>query len=146
MPLLSGKPVGSVGRAGQLVVIPNNCIGCRTCELACSVTHSLAGQMSPSRIRIHPQGEDRYVQLTCLQCADAACAKVCPAGALERNEATGAIEHLPARCVGCGLCAAACPFGHMHFDRELLMPIKCDLCGGRPACAAFCPNQALEVR
>lgn len=134
-----------MGKRGRLVIIPHNCTGCRTCELACSFAHSTAGGLARSRIAIHPQGEERYVQLTCLQCAEAACAKACPTGALVRNEETGAIE-VTGLCVGCGLCEAACPFGHMHFDRALKVPIKCDLCGGQPACAAFCPHQALEIR
>lgn len=149
MPLSSGRALQPVGKQGQLVVIPRNCTGCRTCELACSFAHSAGGVLARSRIAIHPQepagGVDRYVQVTCLQCAEAACAEACPMDALVRNEDTGAIE-VTGRCVGCGLCEAACPFGHMHFDRALKVPVKCDLCGGRPACAAFCPHQALEIR
>jgi carbon-monoxide dehydrogenase iron sulfur subunit len=127
-------------------MIPHNCTGCRTCELACSFAHSTGGVMARSRIRIHAQGDERFIQVNCLQCVEAACAKVCPVEALQRNPDTGAIEVQAGRCVGCGLCEVACPFGHMHFDRQLKLPIKCDLCGGRPACAAFCPHNALEAR
>jgi Fe-S-cluster-containing dehydrogenase component len=86
------------------------------------------------------------MQLTCLQCAEAACVKVCPTEALVRNAQNGAVEVNLDRCIGCRSCEVACPFGHMHFDRQNLIPIKCDLCGGAPACAAFCPYEALEVR
>jgi Fe-S-cluster-containing dehydrogenase component len=85
------------------------------------------------------------VQVTCLQCVQAACVKVCPTQALVRS-ATGAIEIDAWRCIGCSLCAAACPFGHMHFDMQTHQPVKCDLCGGQPACAMFCPHNALEWR
>ncbi len=102
--------------------------------------------MGRSRIRIRQVGEERYVQLTCLQCVEAACISVCPAEALVRNEETGAVDINEARCIGCRRCEAACPFGHMHFDGGRLIPIKCDLCGGAPACAAFCPHSALEIR
>ena len=146
LPPLPGKPAQNIGQSGPLVVIPRNCTGCRTCELACSFAHSLDGQLGSSRIRVHPVGPDRYVQITCLQCVNAACVKVCPTQALVRDEQTGAIDVDAHRCIGCGLCEAACPFGHMHFDKELSLPVKCNLCGGRPACAMFCPHKALEWR
>jgi anaerobic carbon-monoxide dehydrogenase iron sulfur subunit len=128
------------------VLIPKNCIGCRTCELACSFVHSEGGKLGRSRIRVLPVAEGRFMQMNCLQCVEAACVKVCPTGALARNDATGAVRLLAERCIGCALCAAACPFGHMQFDRPAGMPVKCDLCGGEPACAAFCPSKALEMR
>ena len=141
-----GNPAELERKEGRLVIKPNNCTGCRTCELACSFVHSLGGFMGRSRIRIQKVDEDRYVQMTCLQCSEAACVKVCPTEALVRNDKTGAVEINEARCIGCRKCEAACPFGHMHFDRARMIPVKCDLCGGAPACAAFCPYNALEIR
>ncbi len=128
------------------IVIPKNCTGCRTCELSCSMTKGKNGALGKTRIRVFQTGENTSMQMTCLQCVDAACAKVCPTTALVRNEKTGAIEVIDSLCVGCGLCEAACPFGHIEFDRETKVPTKCDLCGGDPVCAKFCPEKALEMR
>ncbi|MCK9462126.1 MAG: 4Fe-4S dicluster domain-containing protein [Proteobacteria bacterium] len=128
------------------VIIPRNCTGCRTCELACAMVKGRNGALGQSRIRIFPIGEASYVQMNCLQCAEAACAKVCPTQALVRNEVTRAVELDAGRCIGCALCEAACPFGHIQFDRASGKPLKCDLCGGAPACAKFCPHRALEMR
>ncbi len=127
-------------------IIPGNCTGCRTCELACAMVKGEDGNLGQSRIQIYPTGPDRYMQMNCLHCAEAACAKVCPTDALVRNEETGAIELDEQRCIGCGLCEAACPFGHIRFDHVLKVPLKCDLCGGEPACVRFCPHNALEMR
>jgi len=128
------------------VIIPKNCTGCRTCELACSMVKGSGGSLGQSRIDIFPTGPDRYMQMTCLQCIEAACIKACPTDALVRNTETGAVEVLNERCIGCALCETACPFGHIRFDRALGFPLKCDLCSGNPACARFCPHQALEIR
>ena len=128
------------------VVIPRNCTGCRTCELACSMVKGEDGALGQTRIKVYPLNEKRNIQMTCLQCVDAACMKVCPTDALVRNEGTGAVELAEELCIGCSLCEAACPFGHIQFDRDSGLPLKCDLCGGNPACARFCPDKALEMR
>ncbi len=126
-------------------VIPKNCTGCRTCEVACAAAKGKDGVMGRSRIKITDMGDAKYIQLNCLQCVNAACMTVCPTAALVRNESTGAVEHLPERCIACGLCAAACPFGHIYFTEKEPVPLKCDLCGGDPACVKFCPHKALML-
>ncbi|MFA6033755.1 MAG: 4Fe-4S dicluster domain-containing protein [Myxococcota bacterium] len=130
----------------MLTVIPRNCVGCRTCELACSFAHSVDGRFARSRITVHPAGDKRWVQMTCLQCLDAACIRVCPVGALSRSEKTDGVVVDITRCTGCSLCSRACPFGHMAFDPDTRRASKCDLCDGAPKCAQFCPNKALEIR
>ena len=130
----------------SFVVIPNNCTGCRTCLVACAAIKGTPGVLGRSRIQIHEVGSDQYVQLTCLQCIHAACVEVCPTGALKRCGATGAVAHLKSLCIGCQLCEAACPFGHIYFDSKSGMPLKCDLCNGDPVCAKFCPHQALHFK
>ena len=127
-----------------LTITPSRCTACRTCELACSFKHARQNGPGISRIRPFMFGEGRNQVVTCFQCDQAACVKVCPVEALSRNEATGAVEVSPNRCIGCGLCSVACPFGHMSHDPDSGIALKCDLCGGEPACAAFCPTRTLE--
>jgi len=129
----------------QFIVDPNLCTGCRTCELACSFTHSIDGKPSITRIRPIDGGhKDLWVPVVCLQCDDAACVKSCLVDALRRNPETGAIELNQEVCVKCMACVAACPFGCAIFDSQHQMVVKCDLCGGEPACAQFCPTKALQ--
>jgi Fe-S-cluster-containing dehydrogenase component len=53
------------------------------------------------------------------------------------------------RCIACGSCVIACPFGvpEVYEDRQIMM--KCDMCydrtsvGRKPMCATVCPSQAL---
>lgn len=127
----------------EFKVTPSLCTGCRTCELACAFTHT--ENQKPGRSRIYPisYAPDKFVPVTCLQCDDAACVTSCLFDALTRNEETGAIDLDRARCVDCVACVAACPFGCALIDEVQKQTIKCDLCGGAPACAQFCPTRAL---
>ena len=129
----------------RFVVTPDLCTGCRTCELACSFTHAVDGLRGQTRI--YPLGggfKDLWVPVVCLQCDDAACVKSCLVDALRRNPDTGAIELNQEVCVKCMACVAACPFGCSILDEQHNVVVKCDLCGGDPACAHFCPTKALQ--
>jgi len=128
----------------RLIVTPDLCIGCRTCEISCAFAHAREpGRPGQSRVRVYPRGEQAGMPVLCLQCEEAACMAVCPVGALVRNEATGAVEYLPQRCIHCKACVAACPFGNIAYEEATDHMIKCDLCGGDPTCARFCPSSAL---
>jgi Fe-S-cluster-containing hydrogenase component 2 len=130
-----------------LTVVPSRCTACRTCELACSFRHGRPSAPAVPRLRAFDGGADgRHVVLTCFQCDDAACERVCPVAALSREEGTGAIVVDEGRCIGCALCTLACPFGQIEMAEAAGKAFKCNLCGGDPACAAFCPTKALEWR
>jgi len=132
-----------------LTITPSRCTACKTCELACSFKH--AGKSGPgiSRIRafLFSETAGENLVVTCFQCDEAACVKVCPVEALSRRETTAAIEVNEDRCIGCGLCSIACPFGHIRHEDRTGIAVKCDLCrDDEPACAVFCPTQTLEYR
>jgi Fe-S-cluster-containing hydrogenase component 2 len=131
----------------RFVVTPNLCTGCRTCELACSFAHTVRGK--PGLSRIYPLAggfTDLWVPVACLQCEEAACAKACLVNAITRNPDTGAMDLNQERCIQCMACVAACPFGCALPDHQNEMVVKCDLCGGDPVCAHFCPTKALEFK
>lgn len=128
----------------RLIVTPERCVNCRSCEVACSFTHAgEANKPAVTRIRVYTFSEERNVPVTCLQCEEAACMTVCPTGALSRNPETLAVDYNEEKCIRCKSCVYACPFGNCHFDAAYLHIAKCDLCGGDPACARFCPSGAL---
>ena len=129
----------------RFVINPQVCTGCRTCELACAFAHSHNGKPGLSRIYPIDGGfKELWVPVTCLQCEDAACVKSCLVDALKRNPVTGAIELDDEICVRCMACVAACPFGCSLHDAQKDEIVKCDLCGGDPVCAHFCPTKALS--
>jgi hydrogenase-4 component A len=84
------------------------CTGCGTCEAACVEVHELVGLQAHPRLHVTrtPQGT---MPVQCRHCEDAPCAKVCPVAAISHAES---MIHLnESTCVGCKMCALACPFG-----------------------------------
>jgi Fe-S-cluster-containing hydrogenase component 2 len=41
-------------------------------------------------------------------------------------------------------CVAVCPYGAIHVDHKLNRAIKCDFCGGSPACVEACPWKVIN--
>lgn len=129
-----------------ITINPQNCVGCRNCEMACAYAHT--GDDSGRKwanIQVSNNVVAKFVMpMTCFHCEDAWCMNVCPANAISRNEETGAVVIDQSRCAGCKMCILACPYGNIHFDHENLVSRKCDLCGGDPECVKHCIGGALN--
>jgi Fe-S-cluster-containing hydrogenase component 2 len=124
---------------------PEICVACRNCEYACAFKQAETFQRRDSNIRVNFYPEERVcLPWTCVHCEQAWCQEVCPAAAIGRNPATGAVEIDPERCAGCKLCLLACPYGAIRFDERAKVARKCDLCGGDPQCVKFCISGALQ--
>lgn len=124
----------------------DRCTGCGLCQLACS--ERLLGGYNPHRALLHIRHtcENLYhFPIVCNQCENAYCATVCPVKAISRDAASGALVVDRDTCVGCNLCHRYCPLHIVGVDPELKKSVKCDLCGGDPACVAACPTGALEL-
>lgn len=131
-----------------ILTAPEKCIGCRTCEVACMMSHqsSATPEAFTSRIRV-VKGGTFTTAVGCHQCEDAPCANVCPTGAIHRAAGAWLVEQ--ARCIGCKSCMVACPFGAMQVRvvEDRVQALKCDLCAhreGGPACVEACPTHALR--
>ena len=131
------------------------CIGCRLCEVHCLVQHSRSKKIirvfreempdAMPRILVEEKGAVSFA-VQCRHCEDAPCVDACMTGALQVNEADGAVLHDPGKCVGCWMCVMVCPYGAIQRDlRGDKIASKCDLCHGEevPVCVANCPNEAL---
>lgn len=117
-----------------LMVSPEKCINCGTCEAVCS---------NSGVELIYFEEADIAVPIMCMQCEDAACMNVCPRGAISRDE-NGAVVTDPRKCIACKLCISACPFGNISFNFEKKKIEKCNLCGGNPQCAKYCPTEVIH--
>ena len=131
--------------AKSLKIIPDKCTGCMQCELACSWVQTGTFQPSRSVIRVNVFDEEAsYAPFTCVQCDEAWCMSACPVNAIAIDSTTGAKVVLGDVCVGCHLCTIACPFGTVFTLPKTDKAAKCNLCGGKPACATACPTGAIE--
>ncbi|WP_417760256.1 4Fe-4S dicluster domain-containing protein [Shewanella sp.] len=91
-----------------VIADPNLCFGCNTCMAACSEAHKQQGLQAAPRLVIM-RSVDESAPHMCHQCEDAPCATVCPVNAI-RHEGEAIVLN-ESRCIGCKLCAIACPFG-----------------------------------
>ncbi len=68
---------------------------------------------------------------SCLHCEDAPCVTVCPTGASYKRVEDGIVLVNEDDCIGCGLCAWACPYGAREMDPAEGVMKKCTLCVDR---------------
>jgi Fe-S-cluster-containing dehydrogenase component len=72
--------------------------------------------------------------------------KACPVeGAIFRDQRSGTVLIDQIKCTRCKECIDACPFDAMWFNENKNEVIKCDLCGGEPACTEWCPVGVLNL-
>ena len=119
-----------------IIVNPADCIGCRTCEVACVVAHPSEQELNADVFlpRLKVQRLDSIsAPVMCHQCENAPCVGACPVGALTMGEQV--VQTNSARCIGCQSCVSACPFGMITIQslpgdtRQQI--VKCDLCEQR---------------
>ncbi|ECO5284753.1 TPA: dimethylsulfoxide reductase subunit B [Salmonella enterica] len=140
------------------------CTGCKTCELACKDYKNLSADINFRRIyeytggswlreggeSIHNNVFTYYLSISCNHCADPACTKVCPSGAMHKRE-DGFVVVNEDVCIGCKYCHMACPYGAPQFNEELGHMTKCDGCysrvhqGEKPVCVESCPLRAIDM-
>lgn len=120
------------------------CSGCHLCELYCSLQHVGAFNPYRARIRVAELSTGIDVPVTCQQCQDPACQAACKFDAIVLNKKLQIVVVDEEKCVSCGACVGACPYGIITLDPVTNKAIKCDLCGGdSPACVDICPSHVL---
>lgn len=158
-----------------LVIDLDTCVGCHACVTACKgwndqgygvpLSDQDAYGSDPTGTflnRVHSyevQPEAGPAQVinfprSCLHCDDAPCVTVCPTGASYKRVEDGIVLVNEDACIGCGLCAWACPYGAREMDQSAGVMKKCTLCVDRiyneklpeedrePACVRTCPTGA----
>lgn len=75
---------------------------------ACSMVHKPVGLQAHPRLTV-ARTANATAPILCRHCEDAPCARVCPVNAIT-HEADSILLN-ETLCIGCKLCAIACPFG-----------------------------------
>ncbi len=157
------------------IVDTTRCIGCGSCVRACKLENDVPDSYFRTWVEryeidrdegVHvdsPEGAvhsfktdlvaDRptvkafFVPKICNHCKNSACTQVCPVGA-SFHSPDGVVLIDKARCMGCGYCVQACPYGCRYIDHEKGTADKCTFCYHRlhrglpPACVQACPREA----
>ena len=142
----------------SMVIDMDRCTRCDDCVRACASTHD----GNPRFLRHGPMIDNLMIANACMHCVDPVCMIGCPTGAIHRTSFGGEVVINPVTCIGCGTCAANCPYdsirmvevrsgkGEFLVDEEyqpILKATKCDLCVEQtsgPACLNACPHDALS--
>jgi Fe-S-cluster-containing dehydrogenase component len=171
---MTSLPARPPARQLGLVIDLDTCVGCHACVVNCKEWNT-GGYPAPLADsdpygahpggawlnRVHsyevgegPSGRTVHFPKSCLHCETPDCVTVCPTGASYKRTEDGIVLVDESMCIGCGLCAWACPYGARELDRVMGVMKKCTLCIDRiynenleeaarvPACVATCPASA----
>ncbi len=162
------------GRSLALLIDLDTCVGCHACAVNCKEWNT-GGRFGPlsdrdpygaepegawmNRVHAFEAGEGEagrtvYFPKNCYHCEQAPCVTVCPSGASYKRAEDGIVLVDEDLCMGCDLCAWACPYGAREMDPVEQVMRKCTLCIDRiyneeleeidrvPACVITCPAGA----
>ncbi|MGA7613680.1 MAG: 4Fe-4S dicluster domain-containing protein [Thermoanaerobaculia bacterium] len=115
-----------------MVIDLDRCSGCGACATACAVENNVPPARPEAndrtgltwmRVYRAENGEDLadgrgvFIPVLCQQCeTNTPCVAVCPQNAVDVSPETGVVSQIPARCLGCRYCMAACPFHTRYFN------------------------------
>lgn len=140
----------------------HRCIGCRTCTISCKMENNVAVGLQRMRV-INAAGTTTYdvptgdfpslafdwTPVPCQHCDNPPCVPVCAVEATYKRE-DGIVAVDIEKCIGCGKCVDACPYGARELDKAAEKVSKCTLCSHRldggletTMCQICCPNRAI---
>ncbi len=165
-----------------MVIDLNRCVGCHACAVACRAEWQIPVKDGFRRNWVRRLGPARtnsgmsytFYPGLCNHCDSPPCVDVCPADTVKKtftcketgqtkvmevaatykDPFTGAVLIDKERCLGCGACADACPYGARYVNPDLAddnsegKADKCTFCmprveaGLQPACVQTCISDA----
>ena len=142
------------------------CVGCQSCEYACSDQYELPYSTDMPEVGIvrktdetrrivvnsyETSRDEQYMRRACNHCNSPACASACLTKAMLKTD-DGPVIWREDKCMGCRSCMISCPYDVPKFEYNSPNPKiqKCRMCyeviqeGGMPACVEVCPPEALQ--
>jgi Fe-S-cluster-containing dehydrogenase component len=165
---LGAKEVSEKKEFVGVLTDTTRCIGCRSCEKACSEAHNLyvpdvendsalnKTERSTTEKqwtivnRYETEKGEVFVKKQCMHCWQPACASACLTNAMYKTK-DGPVIWRSDKCMGCRFCMVSCPFDIPKFEYHEWNPKiqKCNMCWERlekgkiPACVKACPTDTL---
>ena len=144
-----GAETGGEHKRWGMVIDLTKCIGCHSCVKACKETHNLPDGVAWNHVYKVGEKDGRvyWLPTLCMHCENPPCLTACPTGATYKRE-DGIVLIDQSKCIGCGVCIWACPYGARQIDPISGFATKCILCydrvdkGLEPACVEACPVHA----
>ncbi len=159
-----------------MIIDIDKCIGCHACTIACKAEWEVPAQFGRNWVyRLGPAQTSQGLSYTyypglCNHCDQPSCVDVCPAdpvsmtfkdaktgktvtmevAATWKDPFNGTVQIDKKRCIGCGACRDACPYGARYINEDLAddesmgKADKCTYCverlaeGLEPACVQTC--------
>lgn len=163
---LGGASVGVLNAADVLAAAPGQgpryamvvdlrrCVGCQSCTVSCGLENrtpvgdfrTTVGEYVVRDAAASPPLVASLPRL-CNHCEKPACIPVCPVGATRQRD-DGIVVIDATKCLGCGFCVQACPYGARFLNHETKTADKCTFCAHRlaagllPACVENCVGGA----
>lgn len=102
------------------------CMGCRSCVAACAVENHFTPDapwiaMIEYEVGTYPSVKKVFDTMNCMHCEKPACKAACDAmgaKAISKND-FGVVLIDYDKCIGCGNCVAACPYGVPQLNKEV---------------------------
>ena len=141
-----------------LVLDLDCCTRCDECTRGCIQRHGTESHGVPMTrmLRDGKRFANYMVATACRSCDTPHCMTGCPVDAIHRGKHMQIV--IEDHCIGCGLCAANCPYGSIFIEPNerhapdqpaQMKAVNCDLCDSHdkrstpnPSCVSSCPHDA----